>query len=207
MKILITGVSSGLGKSFSSLEEPDIDIIGVSRKSLSEKIVSYHEFEKMHSPDVIILNAAIGDFGGDFFNMSESDLTEIITVNLIKPISFVLSLYKNSLLNNLKSIILIGSRFSSISYISSTLKEDIPGYGYCISKVALSVFTELIRKENFDFSVNIIHPGVLNSQLGNISGFDTDETAKKLLNKIRSNIFLEQIDGIYDLQNETIINY
>jgi NAD(P)-dependent dehydrogenase (short-subunit alcohol dehydrogenase family) len=207
MKILITGVSSGLGKSFSRLEEPDIDIIGVSRNSFSEKIVSYHEFEKMHSPDVIILNAAIGDFGVDFFNMSESDLTEIITVNLIKPISFVLSLYKNSLLNNLKSIIIIGSRFSSISYISSTLKEDIPGYGYCISKVALSVFTELIRKENFDFSVNIIHPGILNSQLGNISGFDTDETAKKLLNKIKSNIFLEQIDGIYDLQNETIINY
>ena len=66
MKILITGVSSGLGQAFCSLAEDGIEIYGVSRNPATPEILSYDDFGKMPSPDVLILNAAMGDYGVDF---------------------------------------------------------------------------------------------------------------------------------------------
>ena len=102
-------------------------------------------------------------------------------------------------------MIIVGSRFSSQSYINSQSNNVLPGYGYCISKVALSLFTQMIRKENFKFTVNIIHPGVLNTQLGNKEGLDTKDVANKLLSMIKCDAFAKQFDGIYDLSSDRII--
>jgi len=66
MKILITGVSSGLGEAFLNLDEAGIEIYGVSRNPATPEILSYDDFGKMPSPDVLILNAAMGDYGVDF---------------------------------------------------------------------------------------------------------------------------------------------
>lgn len=207
MKILITGVSSGLGQAFCRLEGNDLEIYGVSRNPASSEILSYEDFDKMPSPDVLILNAAMGDFGIDFENLDESTLTEIMISNLVKPLSFAAKLYKNSLLNDLKSMIIVGSRFSSQSYISAQSKDDLPGYGYCISKVALSLFTQIVRKENLQFTVNIIHPGVLKTQLGNTEGLDVAAVAALLLAKIKSAVFSKQFEGIYDLNNDKVIPF
>ena len=205
MKILITGVSSGLGHSFCNLSEGELEIYGVSRNPASPEILSYEDFENMPSPDVLILNSGMGDYGINFENFNESIFSEIIISNLIKPLSFAAKLYKNSLLDNLKSMIIVGSRFSSQSYINSQSNNGLPGYGYCISKVALSLFTQMIRKENFKFTVNIIHPGVLNTQLGNKEGLDTKDVANKLLSMIKCDAFAKQFDGIYDLSSDRII--
>ena len=104
-------------------------------------------------------------------------------------------------------MIIVGSRFSSQTYISVQSKEVLPGYGYCISKVALSVFSQMLRKEKFPFSVNIIHPGVLNTQLGNIAGLDVSAVATLLLAKIKSDVFLKEFDGIYDISGDKVIEY
>jgi NAD(P)-dependent dehydrogenase (short-subunit alcohol dehydrogenase family) len=207
MRILITGVSSGLGQAFCDICEAGVEITGISRKPNSTEVLSYSDFDIMSNPDVLILNAAMGDSGSDFFNLDETEFTEILMSNLLKPIMFIKDLNRNNRLANLKSLIIIGSRFSSMSYISNQSKDDLPGYGYCISKVALAVFTQIIRKESLSFSVNVIHPGVLNSQMGNDSGLDVNEVAKKLLSDIQNDVFSKQIDGIYDLNSGGIIPF
>jgi NAD(P)-dependent dehydrogenase (short-subunit alcohol dehydrogenase family) len=207
MRILITGVSTGLGKAFLELKRDGFEIFGVSRQPNSPEILAYSDFDRMPNPDVLILNAAMGDSGADFFDLNEVEFTEIIMSNLIKPILFTSELKRKNRLKNLKSLIIVGSRFSSLPYISSQTKEDLPGYGYCISKVALAVFTQIIRKETLPYSVNIIHPGVLNSQLGNDLGLDVQEVALKLLSAIENDVFSEQFDGIYDLNTGGIIPF
>lgn len=207
MRILITGVSSGFGQAFCDLNEAGVEITGISRKPNSSEVLSYSDFDIMSNPDVLILNAAMGDSGSDFFNLDETEFTEILMSNLVKPILFIKELNRNNRLANLKSLIIIGSRFSSMSYISNQSKDDLPGYGYCISKVALAVFTQIIRKESLPFTVNVIHPGVLNSQMGNDSGLDVNAVAKKLLSDIQNDVFSKQIDGIYDLNSGGIIPF
>jgi NAD(P)-dependent dehydrogenase (short-subunit alcohol dehydrogenase family) len=207
MRILISGVSSGLGQAFCSLKQNGIEITGISRFPNSKEILSYSDFEQMPDPEALILNAAMGDSGFDFFNLDETEFTEIIMSNLVKPIMFIKELNRNNRLANLKSLIIIGSRFSSMSYITNQSQADLPGYGYCISKAALAIFTQIIRKETLPFTVNIIHPGVLNSQMGNDSGLDVNEVAKKLLSDIQNDVFSKQMDGIYDLNTGGIIPF
>jgi NAD(P)-dependent dehydrogenase (short-subunit alcohol dehydrogenase family) len=207
MRILISGVSSGLGQAFCSLKQNGIEITGISRFPNSKEILSYSDFEQMPDPEALILNAAMGDSGFDFFNLDETEFTEIIMSNLVKPILFLKELNHKNRLANLKSLIIIGSRFSSMSYITNQSQADLPGYGYCISKAALAIFTQIIRKESLPFTVNIIHPGVLNSQMGNDSGLDVNEVAKKLLSDIQNDVFSKQMDGIYDLNTGGIIPF
>jgi NAD(P)-dependent dehydrogenase (short-subunit alcohol dehydrogenase family) len=207
MRILITGVSSGLGQAFCDIKHKGIEITGISRNPNSKKILSYGDFEQMPNPDVLILNAAMGDSGSDFFSTDETEFTEIIMSNLVKPILFLKELNHKNRLSKLKSLIIIGSRFSSMSYITNQSQADLPGYGYCISKAALAIFTQIIRKESLPFTVNIIHPGVLNSQMGNDSGLDVNEVAKKLLSDIENDVFSKQMDGIYDLNTGGIIPF
>jgi NAD(P)-dependent dehydrogenase (short-subunit alcohol dehydrogenase family) len=207
MRILITGVSSGLGQAFCSLKQNGIEITGISRFPNSKEILSYSDFEQMPDPEALILNAAMGDSGSDIFNLDETEFKEILMSNLVKPIMFIKELNRNNRLANLKSLIIIGSRFSSMSYITNQSQADLPGYGYCISKVALAIFTQIIRKETLPFTVNIIHPGVLNSQLGNDLGLDVQEVALKLLSAIENDVFSEQFDGIYDLNTGEVIPF
>ena len=207
MRILITGVSSGLGQAFCDIKHKGIEITGISRNPNSKKILSYGDFEQMPNPDVLILNAAMGDSGSDFFSIDETEFTEIIMSNLVKPILFLKELNHKNRLAKLKSLIIIGSRFSSMSYITNQSQADLPGYGYCISKAALAIFTQIIRKESLPFTVNIIHPGVLNSQMGNDLGLDVTEIAKKLLSDIQNDVFSKQMDGIYDLNTGGIIPF
>jgi NAD(P)-dependent dehydrogenase (short-subunit alcohol dehydrogenase family) len=207
MRILITGVSTGLGKAFLEIKRDGFEILGVSRQPNSSEIVAYSDFDRMLNPDVLILNAAMGDSGSDFFSIDETEFTEIIMSNLVKPILFLKELNHKNRLSKLKSLIIIGSRFSSMSYITNQSQADLPGYGYCISKAALAIFTQIIRKESLPFTVNIIHPGVLNSQMGNDSGLDVNEVAKKLLSDIENDVFSKQMDGIYDLNTGGIIPF
>jgi NAD(P)-dependent dehydrogenase (short-subunit alcohol dehydrogenase family) len=205
--LLVTGVSSGLGKAIIESQSKEFQILGISRKPSSEIIFSYEDIAKFPEFQVVVLNAAMGDSGSDFFSIDETEFTEIIMSNLVKPIMFIKELNRNNRLANLKSLIIIGSRFSSMSYISNQSQADLPGYGYCISKAALAIFTQIIRKESLPFTVNIIHPGVLNSQMGNDSGLDVNEVAKKLLSDIQNDVFSKQMDGIYDLNTGGIIPF
>ena len=146
MNILVTGISSGFGKAILELNNKDFSIIGITskiKKTKSENTFYYNEIDELPLPETIILNAAIGDSGEHFYGLNSGEFEDILNVNLVKPISYLASLKNNNKLKNLEQLIIIGSRFSSQSYIDSSEWEELPGYGYCISKVALSLYCKI----------------------------------------------------------------
>lgn len=207
MTILVTGVSTGLGNSMMKLSIENNAIYGVSRTPIEPNVFSYHKLSEIPCPDVLILNAAMGDSGFNFLNFNSSEFCEIVQTNMLRPISFFTEMNTLGKLDKLKELIIIGSRFSSLSYCNEQSFTDLPGYGYCVSKAGLSVFVNLLRKDSVSFSVNIIHPGIMKTQLGSETGYDASEVASKLIQKINSGFFSNELMGIYDLMNDEIIPY
>jgi NAD(P)-dependent dehydrogenase (short-subunit alcohol dehydrogenase family) len=207
MNVLITGVSSGLGKEVLSLRNSSFAVYGVSRNPLTSHVFSYDSIETLPSPEVLILNAAIGDQGVDFRTFDAEAFKEIMDVNLMQPLSYFSTLYRSGKLSNLKQLLIIGSRFSSPSYIQSQEASALPGYGYCISKASLALFVQVLRKESFPFSVNLVHPGVMNTVMGSPEGINAGDMAQKLQSKILDDSFLHEFNGIYALPTDEIIPF
>jgi NAD(P)-dependent dehydrogenase (short-subunit alcohol dehydrogenase family) len=153
------------------------------------------------------LNAAIGDQGVDFRTFDADAFKEIMDVNLMKPLSYFSTLYRSGKLSNLKQLLIIGSRFSSPSYIQSQEASALPGYGYCISKASLALFVQVLRKESFPFSVNLVHPGVMKTVMGSPEGINARDMAQKLQSKILDDSFLHEFNGIYALPTDEIIPF
>jgi NAD(P)-dependent dehydrogenase (short-subunit alcohol dehydrogenase family) len=116
-------------------------------------------------------------------------------------------LFQLGKLTHLKQLILVGSRFSSQAYISSSTFENLPGYAYCLSKTSLSLFAQILRKENHNFTVNIIHPGVLNTEMGNPDGNHPMHTCEVLFELIANDYFQKEYTGIVDISTSKIIDF
>lgn len=207
MNVLITGVSSGLGKEVFSLRNSSFAVYGVSRNPLTPHVFSYDSIEALPNPEVLILNAAIGDHGVDFRSFDSDGFKEIMDVNLMQPLSYFSTLYRAGKLSDLKQLLIIGSRFSSVPYIQSQEASALPGYGYCISKASLALFVQVLRKEAFPFSINLVHPGVLNTEMGSPEGLNAGDMARKFQSKILDNSFLQEFNGIYELPTDEIIPF
>jgi NAD(P)-dependent dehydrogenase (short-subunit alcohol dehydrogenase family) len=207
MNVLITGVSSGLGKEVLSLRNRSFAVYGVSRNPLTPHVFSYDSIDTLPNPEVLILNAAIGDQGVDFRAFDADGFKEIMDVNLMQPLTYFSTLYRSGKLSNLKQLLIIGSRFSSLPYIQSQEASSLPGYGYCISKASLALFVQVLRKESFPFSVNLVHPGVMNTVMGSPEGIHAGDMAQKLQSKILDDSFLHEFNGIYALPTDEIIPF
>jgi len=205
--VLITGVSTGFGKAVLEIQDEELNICGISRNPASMDIYSYDAIHSLPEAQVLILNAAVGDYGVDLTHLSEEDFTSIMTVNLIQPLSFLARLQRENKLRSLRHLILMGSRFSSLSYISQQDKENLPGYGYCISKSALAVFGTILRKESYPFTVNIVHPGVLRTDMGDPNGEDPKQMARLLMDKVKDGTFQTEFNGIYELPSGKVIAF
>lgn len=207
MNVLITGVSSGLGKQIMSLRSDSFAVFGVSRSPHTPHVFSYDCIDPLPNPEVLILNAAIGDQGVDFRSFEADGFKEIMDVNLMQPLSYLSTLYRAGKLSDLKQLIIIGSRFSSRHYIQSQEASSLPGYGYCISKASVALFVQMLRKEGFPFSINVVHPGVMNTEMGSPEGLNAGDVARKFQLKISDNSFLTEFNGIYKLPTDEIIPF
>lgn len=207
MIALITGISKGFGNAFFNLHNKNMAIYGVSRNPNHERSFDYTSFENMPNPEVLILNAAIGDTGVEIDAFDAHAFENVLQVNLIQPIAFFSELYRLGKLQHLKSLIIVGSRFSSPTYIRDQDIDQLPGYGYCLSKSGLSLFVNILRKEEKSFSVNIIHPGVLNTEMGSPDGLNAGDMARKFQSKILDNSFMQEFNGIYELPTDEIIPF
>jgi len=207
MIALITGISKGFGNAFFNLHNKHMAIYGVSRNPNHERSFDYASFENMPNPEVLILNAAIGDTGVEIDAFDAQAFENVLQVNLIQPIAFFSELNRLGKLEHLKSLIIVGSRFSSPTYIRDQDLDQLPGYGYCLSKSGLSLFVNILRKEEKSFSVNIIHPGVLNTAMGSPEGLNAEYMARKFQSKILDNSFLQEFNGIYELPTDEIIPF
>ncbi len=209
MKVLVTGVSTGLGKEIFELNDSGNTVYGVSHDDFDkgERRFLYDEIAQIPSCDVVILNAAIGDTGGDLSSFDEDEFQRIMDVNLMLPIQFLARLKKNNKLLKTKYVIFVGSRFSSQFYLNESDFDSLPGYGYCLSKSALSTFVQLFRKENNHFTVNIVHPGILATEMGSTSGIDPKLAANHILQSILDGKFNKNLEGIFDIMNDQLIPF
>lgn len=170
-KLLITGASSGLGKSLSlHCLKRGYSVVGLARRADTLDAPNYHpwcldlsadnveasfkELTHMHA-DVshIILAAGVGQFAG-LESFSKAQIDELMQVNFTSQVILLkhfLPLFKRQ---GQHKIILIGSE--------SSLHGGKQGSIYCATKFALRGFAQSLRLElaKFQIPVTLINPGL-----------------------------------------------
>jgi len=162
MNILITGASSGIGKSTYELLKKDYNVIGISRNGPDlfldlrnvENIKKIREFliEKSLKIDVLINNMG-NAYVKPFSNSQVEEIEEQIDLNLKSHILITKLLIEN--INENGIIINIGSIASKIAFenwaVYSSAKFGIKGFSNALRK-------ELSRK---NIRVSLIMPGAV----------------------------------------------
>ncbi len=174
LKVLITGGSSGLGKSLSKyLKEKSSRIINLGRSNcdfaetniitdfnciedLYSKINSI-DIEEISDLDLIILNAAtIGEIT-KISSLNCDDFLSLINVNLISNKVILDVIFKR---------LPIDSELQIIAISSSAAYKSISGITpYCISKASLNMLIEGYAKEYKNHKFISICPGVINTKM------------------------------------------
>lgn len=170
--ILITGVSSGLGKSLKdNYMEDGHNVYGLSRTKVDDcnhiclDLTDSSYFESklsallngLNKLDVVILNAGIlGDIK-TFDKWSYNELQEIMDVNVWANKRILDYLFKNSI--EVKQVICISSGASEHTYKGWS--------GYSISKAAVRMMMEVYSKEVEDTHFMSVAPGLVDTQIQN----------------------------------------
>ncbi|MFQ6025726.1 MAG: SDR family NAD(P)-dependent oxidoreductase [Nitrosopumilaceae archaeon] len=125
--------------------------------------------------DVLVNNAGIINDPIHFHEMSDSDIKDLIDVNMVGTFKITRSVLSKMLEKNSGSIINIGS----ISSERAIPKVHLTAY--CSTKAAISMFTKGIAVEyaRRNIRCNCINPGIINS--GMIKPYLDDPKARKVL--------------------------
>jgi sepiapterin reductase len=162
MNILITGASSGIGKSTYGLLKKDYNVIGISRNGPDlfldlrnvENIKKIREFfiEKSLKIDVLINNMG-NAYVKPFSNSQVEEIEEQIDLNLKSHILITKFLVEN--INENGIIINIGSIASKIAFENWAV--------YSASKFGIKGFSNALRKElsKKNIRVSLIMPGAV----------------------------------------------
>jgi sepiapterin reductase len=162
MNILITGASSGIGKSTYELLKKDYNVIGISRNGPDlfldlrnvENIKKIREFliEKSLKIDVLINNMG-NAYVKPFSNSQVEEIEEQIDLNLKSHILITKLLIEN--INENGIIINIGSIASKIAFENWAV--------YSASKFGIKGFSNALRKELLkkNIRVSLIMPGAV----------------------------------------------
>lgn len=175
---IVTGVSRGLGKAIvEELLVRNEIVIGIGRKhNFSHPNFSFlecdlsepNEIEKLKFPkffdEVTLINNAgiIGNIKR-LSDQIESDLQEVLNVNVTSPILLMKFIY---------SKIEDKSKFTVVNISSGAANRAIPSWaGYCASKAALNMLSETfyleeLEKESYP-TVYTVSPGVIDTDMQN----------------------------------------
>lgn len=203
MKILITGVSKGIGKAIAeglsgnnrqelfltsrneNLLKEIADEIGakdfcVCDLSIQADLEKLTKFIEKNEIDVLINNA--GEYiYGDIEKMDYEQISKILTVNLLAPAYLCTAAVKNMKKQKWGRIINIGS-------ISGVMGEAYASI-YSASKAGLVGLTKSLALElaEYNITVNIINPGWVETEMGfksiEESGFSVNETLETVPQK------------------------
>ena len=197
MRILITGISSGIGLSVSNdLAKSNHSVYGVARSARPspvklDKRVNYQTLNisdaaaldlylqtiaSKNKLDAIILNAGIVGPYGHFRNLEIKDVKSVFETNLFPNIQ-ILSRLEN-LLSAGGSVVVISS--NTLKFNGSS--DNLP---YATSKASLEMAALIAAKtfasSQYKFRINIIRPGVISTGLGNkVTGYDSEKYANRV---------------------------
>lgn len=173
--IVITGVSSGIGKALALdyLEKGEI-VLGIGRTNvIKHKNYSFQQCDLSQSSELKKIQfdfskcetiTLINNAGalGRIERLSEqidSDVEEVITLNTIAPMLLTQKILKDFPINK---------QFILINISSGAGKRAIPSWAsYCASKAALDMFSQTVLEEELERKRNIkvyaVSPGVVDT--------------------------------------------
>lgn len=196
--IVVTGSSKGLGLSICKrLLEENYKVVGISRTKSSEfeeleekykEQLFYIEYDFNNTNDIQILvrnitkmhgtiyglinNAALG-YDGVLGTMHESEISELIKVNIQSPILITKYVSRSMLMKQRGRIINIGS------IIGTTGFNGLSVYG--ATKSAIQGFTKSLSRElgKVNITVNTIAPGYMETAMSGVLRVDKLESIKR----------------------------
>ena len=180
MNILITGVSSGLGKSL--MEEytnQGHNVYGITRDDIDLEYVEQVNIQlpkilkSVTELDVVILNAGmLGDIK-TFNNWSHEEILKIMNVNVWSNKYILDYLFNNEI--EVKQVISISSGASKHTY---------KGWGgYSISKCALGMLMDVYSKEVEDTHFISLAPGLVDTKMQDYLCNDVDKNEFPMMDK------------------------
>ena len=232
--IFITGVSRGLGKAIAerylskgekvtgigrsaSIDHPNFSFLKCDLSDLDA--VRKLEFEPFDEPATLINNAGIIGEINRISDKENSDVNEVLTVNVSAPVILTHKLYKNAKNKD---------GFTLVNISSGAANRAIPSWAsYCASKAALNMHTETFfleeQEKGHSPKVYAVAPGVIDTGMqsqiraanpenfsalenfkslkedGNL--FSSEEAAKRLFHLVHSDYVGEVF---HDLRNVTV---
>jgi benzil reductase ((S)-benzoin forming) len=177
--IIITGVSSGIGKACAELYlEKDYNVLGISRsntiKNKNYRFISCdlsdpYQIEQLDfneeldkESDIILINNAgtIGEIK-HFTNVSASHLRELSNLNILAPQLLITLLFQQIDPKRIESIITISS---------GAAQRPIPSWAaYCASKAAINMYSETLKIELTELGLKTkiysVAPGVVDTNM------------------------------------------
>jgi len=193
-KILITGTSSGLGLEAKNFFKQTNHVIGISRRSAAnEKNFTHYQQDLAITHDIkslieniikehddistIILNAGFGIFK-ELDQFSESEIIELLNVNLLANILITKSLLPILRKNAKSKIFFIGSE--------SALDGQKKGSIYCASKFGLRGFVLSMQKElsKNNTQITLINSGMIKTGFFNKLNFVHGKNTDNYINPI-----------------------
>lgn len=214
MRVLITGASSGIGRSLAiEFAKLGYDLVLVARsegklKELKEEIgdkvqvelypldlTNYENCVKLHNRfqdiDILVNNAGFGLFG-DFTNTELEQELEMIELN-VKTVHTLMKLYLKDMVKKDKGQIL--NVASIAGFMSGPLMSTYyatKNYVVCLSEGV----REELRKMNSNVKLSILCPGPVKTNFDNVAGVQfslkgksSDEVAKYTVYKLQKGKF------------------
>jgi len=169
-RVLISGASSGIGLAIArQMLQQGRAVQGIARdfsntqcEGLEQTVCDLSELDLLPEqlakikevPNVLILNAGYGRFGG-LEQFSYQQIRHLIDTNLISNLFLLKHFLPLMKKNGGGDIVLIGSE--------SALQGGKAGTVYCASKFALRGLAQSLRKDNPSMRVILVNPGPVNS--------------------------------------------
>lgn len=169
-RILISGASSGIGLALArQMLSQGHKVQGIARDfsktqcdGLEQIVCDLSELNNLPAelaniegvPDVLILNAGYGRFGG-LEQFSHQQIRHLIDTNLVSNLFLLKHFLPLMKMNGGGDIVLVGSE--------SALQGGKAGAVYCASKFALRGLAQSLRKDNPAMRVILVNPGAVDS--------------------------------------------
>lgn len=169
-RVLISGASSGIGLAAAQqLIKQGNRVQGIARdfsntqcEGLEKIVCDLSELDNLPDelanvtviPDVLILNAGYGRFGG-LEQFSYQQIRHLIDTNLVSNLFLIKHFLPSMKKNGGGDIVVVGSE--------SALHGGKAGTVYCASKFALRGLTQSLRKDNPSMRVILVNPGAVDS--------------------------------------------